>query len=155
MGIYNLLFKARLDGVVEVHPQRDMRWYFRIACTSCGEENEKEVYLHADEESQEDGSRGVFNFIMKCKICTRTVTLNLIKNSVVGYKDSENFQKIAEIDARGIRVVSWKATRGLNVKCESGTVFEDINIEDADWVEYDEQAGGLIGVYEILTAVNS
>ena len=155
MGIYDLLFRARLEGVAEVRAQADMRWFFRVQCSNCGEENDREIYLHGNEDVQDEGSRGSFNFIMKCKGCSKSVTLNLLHKSVSAYTDSENFQRIAQVDARGLRVLAWRTSQGLNAYCQSGRVFEDINVEEADWTEYDEEGALVVGIYEITTSVQA
>ena len=154
MGIFELFFKARLDGIKKIILLEDMRWYFKIACSNCGEENDREIYLHANEEFEHEGTRGTFNFAMKCKLCSKNMKMNLLNKLIVKYKNSESFQKIAQVDARGAKVLAWRATRGINAVCESGTIFEDINIEEADWVEYDEQAARLVGIYEITTGID-
>ena len=155
MGIFDLFFKARLDSVNEILISEDFRWYFLISCTNCGEENDREIYLNSKDLCEISGSRGTFNFAMKCKVCAKVITISILPRSVFPYHDSENFQKIAQFDVRGAKITHWRAPSGFNVVCGSGFVFEDINIEEADWVEYDNQGQTLVGVYEIETKVEN
>jgi Eukaryotic protein of unknown function (DUF866) len=153
MGVFEILFKAKLDGVCEVFPQEDMRWYFIVSCSNCNEVNDREIYFSYNEQIEVNGTRGVFNFAMKCKVCSKGITMNFVNKPGLKYSQSEQFQKIAEIESRGGKVVSWRPSRGFCVVSESGTAFLDVNFEELDWVEYDEQAAQLLGVYEIETLV--
>ena len=153
MGIYNLLFRAQLKGVIEVRVQRDIRWIFRVQCSNCGEDD-KEVCLHANRGFRDEDSGGTFNVRMKCKGCSKGMSLKLLKKSVSDYRSHERHQRIAQVDARGLRILAWR-TQGLSAYCESGDICEDINTEETKWIGYDRE-GIMIGrIYEIEMTVSA
>lgn len=59
-------------------------------------------------------------------------------------------QKVLEFECRGCEFVefrpdgSWQA-RGL----DSGTVFNDIDLTEGDWFDYDEKAGAEVSIKEL------
>lgn len=152
MGLSKLLFKARLDGVSEVQFSRQTRWYFVIVCVQCNERNEKDVQVRMDDEVQMAGSRGVFNFVTKCKFCERVSSLSFAERCRLTYSDSECFEEVAEIDGRGLRIERWYA-EDVNIVTNGGRTFQEVVFEEGDWVEFDEDQGALVGVYEVSTKV--
>lgn len=57
--------------------------------------------------------------------------------------DIENngkFQTIVTIECRGLELVDFAPREGWKAKgAESGTVFEDVDLTDGDWADYDEK----------------
>lgn len=38
---------------------------------------------------------------------------------------------------------------GFLVQSESGTKFDDVDLSEGEWVEYDEKLGDSVGIYEL------
>jgi Eukaryotic protein of unknown function (DUF866) len=64
-------------------------------------------------------------------------------------EDSGKFKTIAVFDARGIEPTEFSAQKGWIVKAaEGGQTFEDVDLSEDDWVEYDQKNKTSIGIYE-------
>lgn len=53
------------------------------------------------------------------------------------------------MECRGIEPVDYFFGTGFKVTCESGSQFLDVNLEDKEWVEYDEKAAASVGIYSL------
>lgn len=104
MGVQDLLFKARLDGIDRVIPQESMRWFLQVRCARCGELNDKDIYFTFTETVEKSGTPGIFNFVMRCKFCTNQSTIKML--SLVPYSQTENCQRVAQCEVRGLQIVS-------------------------------------------------
>lgn len=62
--------------------------------------------------------------------------------------DQGNFKSIATFDCRGIEPVAFQPSEGWIVKCESGKMFENVDLSEKEWVEYDEKSKNSVGIYE-------
>jgi len=65
-------------------------------------------------------------------------------------EDSNKFKSIVMFDCRGLSVIDFSPRNGF--KChgvESNTVFEDINLEEKEWVDYDDKQNQPVGIYEV------
>lgn len=52
-------------------------------------------------------------------------------------------------DCRGLEPVDFQPTKGWIVKAEeSGTVFNEVDLSEKEWAEYDEKANQTIGIYD-------
>lgn len=64
-------------------------------------------------------------------------------------EDSGKFKTIVVFDCRGIEPEEFSPRDGWIVKSsENGPIFEDIDLSEDDWVEYDQKNQNSIGVYE-------
>lgn len=64
--------------------------------------------------------------------------------------DSNSFKNMVVFDCRGISITDFSPRNGF--KCqglESNTVFEDINLEEKEWVDYDDKLNQPVGIYEV------
>lgn len=53
-------------------------------------------------------------------------------------------------DCRGIEPVDFSPSEGWLAKAEeSGKIFDNINLEEKEWVEYDEKTQQSVGIYEL------
>jgi len=97
------------------------------------------------------GGRGEANVVMKCKFCSRENSIDIIKDSVKPYTidDSNTFKTIAAFECRGCEPTDFSFRNGFTAKgAETSTTFNDINLEENEWVDYDETAKESVGVYE-------
>ncbi|CAG9329804.1 unnamed protein product [Blepharisma stoltei] len=173
MGIQDILIKARLDGTRSINPKQNFRWYFQVRCDRCREINNKEIYLAAEEFHEKAGTPGIFNFAMKCKICENLGTINIINGSIKHYSafttiiiskrcqiedyeegSREIFKSICQCETRGLVIVSFRIGDGFTVESLTNKIWEDVDLSQGDWCEYDENAGTIVGVYEIETRVS-
>ncbi|GAB5587892.1 hypothetical protein Unana1_02792 [Umbelopsis nana] len=60
------------------------------------------------------------------------------------------FVKLAVLDCRGLEPVGFDPRAGWTAQgAESGTKFEDIDLTEGDWADYDEKAGEPVGISNI------
>ena len=64
--------------------------------------------------------------------------------------DSEQFKTILVIDCRGMEPIDYTPTNGLECQsAKSSKRFQDIDLDDGDWVDYDDTANVSVGIYDI------
>lgn len=63
--------------------------------------------------------------------------------------DSGNFKSFVAFDCRGLEPTEFEPRSGYIVKCaENGRTFEDVEIEDGDWTEYDDKNKNSVSISE-------
>lgn len=63
--------------------------------------------------------------------------------------DSGKFKVIVSLDCRGVEPVDFSPRAGWIVKAvDNGQTFEDVDLSEDDWVEYDTKNKVSIGIYE-------
>lgn len=63
--------------------------------------------------------------------------------------DAGKFKTIVSFDCRGVEPVEFTPRNGWIVKAaENGPTFEDVDLSEDDWVEYDQKNKTSIGIYE-------
>lgn len=74
---------------------------------------------------------------------------NVSLQSTAAYSadDSEKFKTIVCFDCRGVEPVKFSPRSGWIVKCTDGQTFDDVDLSEDDWVEYDEKSKQDVGVY--------
>lgn len=78
--------------------------------------------------------------------------LDILPDTVSKYSEenSNTFKSIVVFDCRGVSIIDFSPRNGF--KCrgnDSNTVFEDINLEEKEWVDYDERQNQPVGIYEV------
>lgn len=64
-------------------------------------------------------------------------------------EDSGKFKRIVSLDCRGVEPVDFSPREGWIVKAaDGGPTFENVDLSEDDWVEYDEKNNNSIGIYE-------
>eukprot|EP00123_Amoebidium_parasiticum_P005857 comp16947_c0_seq1/m.15544 comp16947_c0_seq1/g.15544 ORF comp16947_c0_seq1/g.15544 comp16947_c0_seq1/m.15544 type:complete len:171 (-) comp16947_c0_seq1:486-998(-) len=153
MTILDLQLKADLENITDLIAHGDeFRWYFKIRCGNCGEENDKWVYCTLAEKLPVPGGKGEANIVTKCPLCNRVNSIDIIDGSGRAYTadHSGQFASILTLDCRGVEPFDFEPRSGFQCKgTESGTVFEDIDLTEKEWTEYDEKAGQSVGILEI------
>lgn len=78
-----LQIRATLENVDEIktnHP--NYSFFFKIKCSNCGEQSEKWHDLTENEKQHEDSRNpNGFNFFMKCKLCSRENSIDILEGS--------------------------------------------------------------------------
>ncbi|CAG8451321.1 6704_t:CDS:2 [Ambispora leptoticha] len=144
LGLY---FKADLENVTDVGPaDEDYEWHFKVKCNSCNEIHENWVGVNRQASNDIPGSRGTANYVMRCSFCKRESSAQFEPKPIKLYtiENSGKFAEMAVIECRGLEFVDFEP-RGA----ESGTIFDDIDLTDGDWADYDEKAGLPVGISEI------
>lgn len=63
--------------------------------------------------------------------------------------DSGNYKTICSFDCRGIEPIEFSPRVGWLVKSsENGQSFDEVDLSEDDWVEYDQKNKSSIGIYE-------
>ncbi|KAI7878287.1 DUF866-domain-containing protein [Lichtheimia hyalospora FSU 10163] len=129
-----LYLKADLENVTNLKPMAGFEWHFKDTVDM-------------------PGSRGTANLVMRCKFCKRESSAQFDSSfPIQAYSAEQNgkLQKIAVFDCRGLELVDFApkdpwAAEGT----ETGYPFQDIDLEEGDWADYDEKAGEPVGISEI------
>lgn len=77
--------------------------------------------------------------------------LNKIHSFIVSYTadDSGKFKTIVQFDCRGIEPTDFSPRAGWIINStENGQKFDDVDLSEDDWVEYDQKNCISIGIYE-------
>ncbi|KAF2631879.1 hypothetical protein BU25DRAFT_331219 [Macroventuria anomochaeta] len=163
-----LALKAELNGVTDLRPldTEDSPFYytFKVQCTSCRETHPNWVSVSRFEQNEISGSKGEANFVWKCKNCKVFLTVLLgvnmmlmslqrehsanIKAAPAAYErnDPPKTKNILEFDCRGLEFVEFKAD-------ESGTKFENIELHEGEWFDYDEKASEEVSITNLVWEV--
>lgn len=78
-----LQISATLENVDELktcHP--DYSFFIKLTCTNCGETSDKWHDITESERTQQDSRNpNGFNFYMKCKMCSRENSIDVVEKS--------------------------------------------------------------------------
>jgi len=145
-----LSIKADLENVTSLVPASDdFEYFFQVKCNSCHEIHPKHVAVNRSEERQMSGGKGATaNFVWRCGMCKRESSAKFDTTSPPQPYTQENgqFGALVTIECRGLEFVGFQP-RGI-WKCVGtrDTPFTDVNLEDGEWVDYDEKAALPVGV---------
>jgi len=150
-----LSIKAELENVTDLVPDSDdFQYFLQVKCTSCNEVHPKFVSVSRSEKFELYGGKGgTANFVWKCGLCKREASAKFEPNLVSQpYSADANgqFAPLLILDCRGLEFVGFDP-RGI-WKCvgvESGSKFEEVDLEEGEWVDYDEKATQPVGVSQI------
>ncbi|KAK2703314.1 CXXC motif containing zinc binding protein-like isoform X2 [Artemia franciscana] len=121
-------------------------------CQSCGDKSEKWQYITQEESVPLKGGRGSANLVIKCKLCGRENSADIFPDSVKPYTgDGDRKMKtIVSFDCRGMEPVDFSPRNGWQCEAvETGTKFDDVDLSEKEWVDYDEKAKETVGIYEL------
>uniref|UniRef100_A0A914Z2Y4 Uncharacterized protein n=1 Tax=Panagrolaimus superbus TaxID=310955 RepID=A0A914Z2Y4_9BILA len=144
MPILALELKANLVNVTNLRPgdYSDHRWYLKLKCSSCGEQAQHWQYASVEESHQLAKGHGTAHLLMKCPLCSRSNSLEILPDSYQSYsiEKNEKFQPIVKFDCRGLEPTDFDPRVGWQAEgVDSGTKFEDIDLNDKEWADYDEK----------------
>jgi len=150
-----LKIKAELENVTDLEPAtEDFEYFFQVKCTQCNEIHPKLISINRQEEYEVSGGKGgTANFVWKCGICKREANAKFEPAFQTKPYSSENgqLQPFLTLDCRNLEFVGFDPTKGT-WKCvgvESGTVFDDVELTEGEWIDYDEKAALPVGVSEV------
>ncbi|KAL6744193.1 hypothetical protein Aduo_017153 [Ancylostoma duodenale] len=153
--ILSLDLKCNMVGVTKFAPSdpETHRWFLKFRCMNCGESPEHWQYIVVNEVLEVPGSRGEANLVEKCKLCNRVNTVAIISDSVGSYdsvEHNEEWQSMLQFDCRGLEPYDFDPRNGWTaVGVESGTAFDDIDLSEKAWADYDEKAGEATEISDI------
>ncbi|KAI1723951.1 CXXC motif containing zinc binding protein [Ditylenchus destructor] len=154
MPIIALQLKANLVNVTDLAPSEfnEHRWYLKLKCSGCGQESERWQYATVQESQELSKGHGQCHILAKCSFCSRQNSLEILPDSYASYSADKNeeYQTIVKFDCRGLDPVDFDPRVGW--RCfgtESGTVFDDIDLNEKEWVDYDEKAGQATEINEM------
>ncbi|XP_006825738.1 CXXC motif containing zinc binding protein-like [Saccoglossus kowalevskii] len=151
---FGLQIKANLENVTNLQPDgEDFRWYLKLKCLNCGEEPDHFQYLTLLESAPLKGGRGSASLVVKCRLCGRENSIDIIKESIASYtaeeSDANKYKTITSFDCRGMEPTAFSPRAGFSCKgANSVTVFE-VDLKENEWVDYDEKAKESVGIYEV------
>lgn len=152
---FYLKAKAELAGVTDLEPinapQSPYEFTFTIECTKCREVHDKPVTINTFEQHDITGSRGEASFVFRCKNC-KSEHLAQIERTKEKLTIEENgkWVKLLTIDARGLDFIKFDALGQWQCRgADSPTKFEEVDLEDGEWYDYDDNAGEEVSVTEI------
>ncbi|KAH6917474.1 hypothetical protein BKA70DRAFT_1367901 [Coprinopsis sp. MPI-PUGE-AT-0042] len=149
-----LSIKAELENVTDLVPaSEDFEYFFQVKCTSCNEVHPNFVSMNRLEEREVSGSKNATaHFVWKCGLCKREHSAKFDNSVKVKPYSAENgqLQPILVIECRGLEFIGfqpqgiWKC-----VGAESGTVFDEVDLTEGEWNDYDEKSKLPVGVSNI------
>ncbi|KAF9040531.1 hypothetical protein BJ165DRAFT_1530407 [Panaeolus papilionaceus] len=147
-----LSIKADLENVTKLEPaSNDFEFFFQVKCTSCNETHPKFVSLNRIEEREVTGGKGsTAHFVWRCGLCKRESSAKFDSTPIRPYvEENGQFGPILTIECRGLEFIGFDP-RGI-WKCEgaTGAKFDDVDLTDGEWNDYDEKAKVPVGIANI------
>lgn len=154
MGKISLELKARLENVTNLKAvDEDFRWYLKLKCLNCGEETPDFVYLTLTESQPLKGGRGHASLVLKCKLCNRENSIDIIKETIKEYnvEDFPKFKSIVTFDCRGVEPSAFSPRTGFQAigTGDKQYIFEEVDLKEEEWCDYDEKNQQEVGIYEL------
>ncbi|KAF9980748.1 hypothetical protein BGZ75_008025 [Mortierella antarctica] len=143
MPVLALQIKAELENVTELIPaDADHTWHFKVQCTKCRDIDSNFITFNAIDKAEMGSGRGEANLVMRCKFCKCEISADFASKPVTyDIENNDKFATIVTIECRGLELVGFEPREGWKAKgAESGTVFEDIDLTEGDWADYDEKS---------------
>ncbi|XP_022132352.1 UPF0587 protein C1orf123 [Momordica charantia] len=146
----NFLLKinAELENLTNLQPQDgcddpNFAYLFKLKCGRCGEVSQKETCLTLNETVALHGGKGTTNLVQKCKFCGRDGTVTMIpgrgKPLTQETSESGKSSPLMLFDCRGYEPLDFIFGPGWKAESIEGTKFEDIDLSDGEFAEYDEK----------------
>ncbi|CAI5995226.1 unnamed protein product [Closterium sp. NIES-64] len=132
MVLLLISIRCELENLTNLRPASDdFTYYMKLRC-SCGE----------------------------CNFCSRVGSISLVEGHGKPFtaEDCENrkFVPLVCLDCRGMEPVEFIPKDGWQAEgAESGTKFEDIDLSDKEFSDYDEKAGESVSILNIESQIKS
>ncbi|KAI9597612.1 hypothetical protein BDF19DRAFT_433915 [Syncephalis fuscata] len=141
---------AQLENIEQLQLPNNLEFYFKIQCNQCHEVASNWISFNAQELYPITHSRGDANLVVRCKFCSRENSATFVGSPrAYSAESSGQFQTVAELDCRGLEPVEVELRDGVVVKANSGAHFEDVDLSEKEWVEYDEKSGDSLSIMEL------
>ncbi|KAH7299012.1 hypothetical protein KP509_25G069400 [Ceratopteris richardii] len=153
MVLLSLEIRAELENLTNLQPSdaSEFPYFFKVKCNSCGEITEKYSSITFSEWVDLPNSRGKAHLVQRCKFCSREGSITMLEGKGKPYTqdDSEGrkYVPMACFDCRGIEPCEFLFRSGwIATGASSGAKFEDIDLTDGEFAEYDEKASCPVGI---------
>ncbi|XP_070195725.1 UPF0587 protein v1g245604-like isoform X2 [Littorina saxatilis] len=129
-----LQIQAQMENITDLKPDgEDFRYYM------------KDSYPLT-------GGRGHATLVLKCKLCKRENSIDILKDSLDAYTidDVGKYKNIVKFDCRGVSPLEFSPRIGWVAKgVESNTPFT-IDMSEKEWFDYDEKSSESVSITEVL-----
>ncbi|KAG1864295.1 DUF866-domain-containing protein [Suillus subalutaceus] len=142
MVFLKLEIKAELENVTDLAPAGDdFEYSFKVVCNSCHEEHKKFVTMKRSETRNISNSRGSAHLVWRCGNCKKESSASFVAEPSKPYSAESNgqFATLLKMECRGLEFTDFAPGDG-HAREKTGTSFSDVELEDDDWVDYDEKA---------------
>ncbi|AJQ33156.1 CPA_1a_G0006300.mRNA.1.CDS.1 [Saccharomyces cerevisiae] len=147
---------------------------FDLQCTSCRELHDSKVIINTFEEYAMPASKGTASFLMKCKFCSKELSVNLcaFEDEYLTDQSDDKWAKIKDmrrkhglskvkedsfiplsLDCRGCELIKfYPDTITFEVSLSSGKVMS-CQLEDNEWYDYDDNLGEEVTVTDFSSSI--
>ncbi|CAG5117289.1 unnamed protein product, partial [Candidula unifasciata] len=146
---FGLQINAELENIEYVKAVGDdFRWYMKVRMCTC---NISKCGTDTENFPLSTG-KGDASLVIKCKLCKRESSLDIIEGSVAAYTNEKSgeFATIVTFDCRGVHPTDFSPRIGWEVKgLGSDAIFSDVDLSNLEWFDYDEKAGQTVSITEL------
>ncbi|CAO1392638.1 unnamed protein product [Diamesa tonsa] len=141
-----------LESIASLKTCDNYSYFLKLKCSNCGESSDLWHDFCEDERTNKDSKNPKgSNLSIKCKLCSRVNSMDVLEKSQASYTedDAGQFKGIVTFDCRGIEPLDFDPRSGFIVKSvDGGITFEDVEIEDGDWSDFDEKLSCSVSISE-------
>ncbi|CAL5431816.1 unnamed protein product [Camellia sinensis] len=143
-----LMITAELENLTNLQPQGgcddpNFTYYFKMRCGNCGEVTQKETCVSLNETVSLHQGKNTTNLVQKCKFCGRDGTVTMITGRgrplTQEMSQSGKHTPLMLFDCRGYEPVEFLFGSGWKVESLKGTKFDDVDLSEGEFAEYDEK----------------
>mmetsp|Transcript_31907 Transcript_31907/g.53806 ORF Transcript_31907/g.53806 Transcript_31907/m.53806 type:complete len:158 (-) Transcript_31907:718-1191(-) len=156
MPSYLIKLKADLENIKQLIPLPENTWKFDIQSTDGGDTKEGITVTKGDVIPL-DGSKGEANFVMKWPGASAQSYMKIVdvKNVEGNYPEhsSGEWVTILGLECRGLEPIRWVPEMDFIAESVGGHYFEEVDLSEGDWAEYDEEGDASVSIMNIETAI--
>ncbi|KAK1354518.1 UPF0587 protein like [Heracleum sosnowskyi] len=158
---YRLMISADMENIKKLRPASGVddpsfNYYLKMKCGNCGELTKKEISVNSKEKVSNSWDSP--NLIMKCKFCEKVGTVTVISGKgrplTQGLSEQGKYAPLMELDCRGYEPVEFMFGSGWKAESIAGTNFEDIDLSEGEFAEYDEKGECPVTIYNLRSTIN-
>jgi len=146
-----LSIKADLENVTDLLPVGDdFEYCFEVKCTQCNEVHPKMIRINrVDEYEVAGGKGGMANFVWKCGLCRREASARFESPPQTYSAENGQSAPFVTLDCRNLEFVGFDPTGTWKCVGVSGAVFQDVDLSEGEWVDYDEKSALPVGISNV------
>ncbi|KAI9228124.1 MAG: hypothetical protein DHS80DRAFT_16037, partial [Piptocephalis tieghemiana] len=142
---FRISIQAQMEGLTDLTLSEGQVLHLHVECTNCSLSPEGTMTLDPNEEVALSGSRGSAHLVFRCKDCRHENSASTYAVGSLGKYSAEQVGSWApffELDCRGMEPTGFEPTGTWQAKgIESGSPFTDIDLDEEDWMDYDDKVG--------------
>eukprot|EP00210_Caulerpa_lentillifera_P001403 g1348.t1 len=152
MPLFLLCLKANLDNIARIELAPD--YHFDVTVKNPESEDTRDVVISTEELIPLSTGRATAHFVMKWdKSSKNEATLSVLDvkgvTRVITSDDSDEFVPLIGFECRGLEPVEFRPGVGFIVEGTGGQTWEEVDLSESDWCEFEEATGQSVGIYEI------